>query len=62
MAVAKSRATEKCYDMLNTQGGTTKVYKIARAKKQERNDIQGIRGTKGKTGEILEKEAEVRNR
>ena len=62
VAKAKSEAYQTLYERLETKEGQKDVYRIAKQRKKESEDIQHIKMIKDENGKILAKENEIKER
>ena len=59
---AKKKAYEELYDRLETKEGTNKLFKLAKQRDRQGQDVQQIRVIKNEDGEVLMEEEKVKQR
>ena len=58
----KNKTYEELYEKLETKEGENELFKIAKQRNRQSNDVQQVRVIKSKTGEILMEEEKVKQR
>ena len=62
VAKARNKAQEELYKKLETKEGDNELFKVAKQRNRQSKDVQQVRVITSKTGEILTKEKNVKQR